>query len=201
MAVAPSWETQIIEQAPYAGLRVSVEEYLELPEDGNRYQLINGVILRSPRAMPLHQAVAMEIGWQLESYLRRKPIGKIFPEIDVVFDASPKSGLIYVPDLIFVPKKRLPRKNKAMVGPPDLAVEVISPGSRRLDTKTKREDYERYGVMEYWLIDPDQKRVTFFRLKNNKYLEIAPDADTYKSEAVPGFVLDLKSLRVAMKGW
>src|SRR5262249_11128470 len=161
MATAPVLEET--GENSYAGLRVSVKEYLALPEDGNRYQLINGVILMSPRAMPLHQVVAAELISQLQYYLRVNPHGKVFPEIDVVLDASSTHGLVYSPDIVFVRNERLPRKNKAMTGPPELVVEIISPGSRRLDSKTKREDYERFGVLEYWLIDPDRQTYTFFR--------------------------------------
>jgi Uma2 family endonuclease len=199
MAIAPI-ENQI-DDGPYAGLRLGVDEYLELPEDGNRYQMINGVILMSPRAVPIHQVVAAEVVFQLQCFLRAHQIGKVFPEIDVVLDSSPRGGLIYSPDAIFVRNERLPRKNKAMVGPPDLVMEVISPGSRRMDTKTKRDDYERCGVLEYWLIDSDRQEYTFFRLRDGKYIEETPEQDIFKSEAVPGFVLDLAALREVMKGW
>lgn len=199
MAVAPIAEKT--DEGTYAGLRVSVDEYLDLPEDGNRYQLINGVILMSPRAVPIHQEVAGEVFFQLRAFLRSRKIGRAFQEIDVVLDSSVQGGLIYSPDVIFVRNEHVPKKNKPLMGPPDLAVEVISPGSRRLDTKTKRDDYERFDVQEYWLIDPEREKYTFFRLKSGKYVEITPGADHFNSEAVPGFVVDLVALREAMKGW
>ncbi len=88
-----------------------------------------------------------------------------------------------------------------IVGGPDLVVEVVSRGSRRMDTETKKADYERFGVREYWLIDPERQAMTFWRLQDNRFVEVAPTGHTFASQAVPGFTLDLAHLRAKFKPW
>ena len=66
-------------------------------------------------------------------------------------------------------------------GAPDLAVEIVSPQSRRYDSETKRADYERFGVLEYWLIDPQRGSFTFLRLASGRYAEVAAEGDLFRS--------------------
>ena len=66
---------------------------------------------------------------------------------------------------------------------------------------TKRADYERAGVGEYWIIDPQRQTMTFLRLQDGKFVEIPPDADSFRSQPIPGFALDLKPIREAFKPW
>lgn len=86
-------------------------------------------------------------------------------------------------------------------GAPELIVEAISKGSRRFDTETKKGDYERFGVREYWLIDPARQAMTFYRLQDGQFVEVPASADSFESEAVPGFRLDLKRVRETFKPW
>ena len=90
---------------------------------------------------------------------------------------------------------------RRLIGPPDLAVEVISPDSRRYDTQTKRDDYERCGVREYWIVDPQQKLLTFLRNEAGRFVEVPPQGDSFASEAVEGFVLNLAEVRDSFKPW
>src|SRR5262245_55103036 len=133
MAVAPILEQT--EEGPYAGLRLSVDEYLQLPEDGNRYELINGVVFRSPSPVPIHQIVAGEISRQLNNFLIENAIGKAMHDTDVVFETSEGAGLVYQPDLVFIPHEKLPPMDRPITNVPNLVVEILSPGSRRLDTR------------------------------------------------------------------
>jgi Uma2 family endonuclease len=87
------------------------------------------------------------------------------------------------------------RSRRRIVGPPALVVEAASAGSRRYDAITKRDDYERFGVAEYWPVDPEPDVVTFHRLEDGQYVVVAPEGDRFASRAVPGFVLDLAAVR------
>ncbi len=82
---------------------------------------------------------------------------------------------------------------------PDLAVEILSPASRSLDTKTKRDDYDRTGVGEYWLIDPERETFTFYRNVNGKFASAESAGDHFESKIVAGFRLDLAKVRAVFQ--
>lgn len=175
----------------YAAVRISADEYLALPDDGFRYELIDGVMVMSPSPAPKHQRILAVLIAQLEVYLERNPLGAVFPETDVRF--SPE--LVYRPELVYLTNVNLPMGDAPITSVPDMVCEIISPDSRRQDTETKRGDYERFGVQEYWLIDPERKSLTFLRLEAGRYLDAIHDESTYRSAAVPGFILDLARIR------
>ena len=186
----------------YRGVRLSAEEYFALPDDGYNYELVDGVMMMSPSPTPEHQAVAMEIAAQLAIYLRDHDVGRVLAETDVSLGRN-KAGrdLVYKPEIVFLRTERLAQVRGRIVGAPDLVVEIISPDSRRYDSETKRDDYERHGVHEYWLIDPERDAMTFHRRRGDRFEVIEPDADRFASQAVPGFVLDLALVRKSFKPW
>ena len=189
-------------EAQFRGLRMTADEFLELPDDGYNYELIDGVVVMSPSPNPQHQRITMEIATQIALFLRNHAVGEVLPEIDVHIGQGPTGGdLVYKPELIFVRSERLPAMRDKIIGGPDLVVEVVSRGSRRMDSETKKNDYERFGVREYWLIDPQRKAMTFWRLKEGRFVEVSAGGDTFASEAVPGFVLDLSRVRATFKPW
>jgi Uma2 family endonuclease len=184
----------------FNGVRMTADDYFELPDDGFQYELVHGVLVLSPRPMPWHQSISGEIYAQLHAFLSRHAIGQVFMEVDVRLGPD-ESGedLVYAPDVVFMLAQRIRSLSEPLSGPPELVVEVISRGSRRMDTITKRADYERAGVGEYWILDPQRQTMTFLRLQDGRFVEVAPDGDTFRSHSVPGFVLNLKSLRSAFK--
>lgn len=189
-------------EAQFLGLRMAADEFLSLPDDGFNYELLDGVVVMSPNPTPPHQRVAGEIFSQIKWYLRDHPVGEVFFEIDVHLGRGARGGdLVYRPEVIFVSAARLPEMTEKISGAPELVVEVISRGSRRLDTQTKRGDYERSGVEEYWLVDPQRRALTFLRRAGGKFVEAQPDGDTLASSAIAGFELDLKPVRAAFEPW
>ncbi|MCH8806984.1 MAG: Uma2 family endonuclease [Planctomycetes bacterium] len=189
-------------EAPYRGLRMTADEFLEIPDDGYNYELIDGVVAMSPSPSPIHQAVTTEIVVQIGSYLRDHPLGRVFTELDAHVGQGPTGGdLVYKPELLFVRAERLPEMREKIIGGPDLVVEVVSRGSRRMDSETKKNDYERFGVREYWLLDPQREAMTFWRLKDGKFVEVPATGETFASEAVAGFKLDLQRVRETFKPW
>jgi len=187
----------------YTGLRMTAEEFVRLPDDGCRYELVDGVVLVSPRPTPKHQTVLLEIACQLANHLEdHDDVGMALHDTDVCLGKGPARGdLVYRPDLVFVAKSHLDRIREKIFGAPDVVVEVISPGSARFDTETKKDDYERCGVFEYWLIDPEQQAMVFYRLKEGRYAEVKPSGEGFASEAVCGFTLDLARVRKKFKRW
>jgi Uma2 family endonuclease len=171
---------------------MTADEFLTIPDDGYNYELIDGVVIMSPSPSPKHQAITSEILAQIHWYLRTHRLGRVFAELDVHLGTGPTGGdLVYKPEVIFIRSERRPEMLDKIAGAPELVVEVISRGSRRLDSQTKKADYERFGVQEYWLADPERKRITFYRLIEGRFEEVSPAGTAFTSRAVPGFVLDL----------
>ncbi len=175
----------------YNGLRMTADEYLALEDDGFRYELIDGVVVTTPSPTLEHQDVRGEIEWQLRTFVRKNRLGWVISEVDVKLGES----LVYRPDLIFLSGSRLSRLPKRITIAPDLAVEVLSPSSIALDQKTKLADYQRAGVIEYWIVDPTSGSIMFLRLGRLGYTHETHSRDTFESTAVPGFTLDLAAIR------
>ncbi|MFQ5490242.1 MAG: Uma2 family endonuclease [Phycisphaerae bacterium] len=177
--------------ACYRGLRMTARQYLQLEEDEVRYELVDGVVCMSPSPNCAHQQIGAQISCQIGIYLDANPLGHVMHEIDVNLD----DDLVYRPDVVFVAKGRVSPDANYITGPPDLVVEIISESSRRYDRETKKDDYERCGVGEYWLIDPGLHAMTFYRLVDGKYVEVAPEGNQFASQALPGFRLDLTKIK------
>lgn len=82
-----------------------------------------------------------------------------------------------------------------LVLPADLVIEILSPGSTVMDLITKRDDYERFGVGEYWAVDPSDLRIRAWRREGSRLIESAIEGERVPSAALVGFVLDVAALR------
>ena len=185
----------IVKRIPhYAGLRMTADEFLELDGDGFRYELVNGVVGVSPSPALRHQRIAMEISRQLAPFLHDHAVGEIVPDVDVKF----AEDLVYRPDLLFLAQDNPAMDEDPIRHLPDVVIEIISPSTRRYDYETKRGDYERFGVREYWIVDPEESSMTFLRLVDGKYVVVEPEGDAFRSAVIDGFALDLTALRKAM---
>lgn len=182
----------------YHNRRVSFEEYQNLKYDGFQYEIIEGVMKVVPAPSDEHQVIEGALYRKLANFLDNNPIGivRIAPR-DVKFDEN----LIYQPDILFISKERLSiNKRKYVDGPPDFIIEVLSKGTLVKDIRYKFSDYERYGVKEYWIIDPDNlEKSEFFYLKEGKYEPIEYDGNIVKSKVIEGFEIDLEELERSKK--
>jgi Uma2 family endonuclease len=184
----------------YAGLRLTADEYWALPDDGNKYELIDGVVVMSPSPTPNHQRVASIIHGELYAHVTQHRLGLLLFETDIRLGRRPDGrDLIYRPEIVFIAAARVPQICERIELAPDLVVEIISPESRSLDSETKYGDYEIAGVREYWLIDPLEERMSFLRLAGGRFHELAVAGDRYSSEAVAGFSLNLALVRGAFR--
>lgn len=155
-----------------------LEVWETLPE-GTLCQLINDKLIMSPSPVIIHQQVLNEINIEMSIFLRKKSIGKILiAPIDVHF--SKKN--ILQPDLLFIKNENLNIiKSKGIFGSPDIVIEILSPSTSYLDFDEKKLIYERYGVQEYYIIEPNSKLVTSFFLKGAEYEEQDTTESTIKS--------------------
>lgn len=137
----------------FANERVTLEEYLSGKETNKRRELTFGVLREPPAPAWDHQAIVGRLFVRLEDHVNRFKLGKVgLSPIDVILD--PAQNLVVQPDLVFVSAERSEIIRDRIWGPPDLAVEVLSPDSGRYDREQKREWYQRYLVKELWLVDP-----------------------------------------------
>lgn len=190
--------SEILNEPRYAGLRMSAEEFLALPPDGCRYELLDGVVIVSPSPLPNHQLVAGEIVDQVRPYVRAQKLGVVLQETDIQLTKRTSGRhVVYRPEIVFIRAEHVPKIKGRIDVVPDLIVEVISPGYRSYDTVTKRTDYEAAGVGEYWIVDPQLEEFLFLRLVDGKYVEVAAGGDVFESVVVTGFKLELKLVREA----
>jgi Uma2 family endonuclease len=181
-----------------AGLtrKLTYEDFLGFPEDGRRHELIDGEhFVASAPFIPHQRAVSRLLG-HLWGYLERNPLGEVLPApTDVVLSKHD----VVEPDLIYVSAARAGQVGERNVqGPPDLVVEVLSRSTSRLDRGRKLGLYDRAGVGEYWLVDPDAETVTVFR-RDETTLKRAADlacdgGEPLTTPLLPGFALALDRL-------
>lgn len=170
---------------------MTADEFLALGETDERLELIDGVVCVSPGASLPHQRIIVELGRQVGAFLRMNPIGISAANVDVRLS----DRLVYRPDLIYLSNEKAARCGARVTEIPDVVVEVISPDSSRLDRETKKRDYERAGVQEYWIIDPLVPSMEFHRLETGRFVAAAADDIHFESRAIPGFVLELPPIR------
>jgi len=167
-----------------------------LPDDGNRYELIEGELFVSCAPGLPHQLVLTNLLITLSDYLRRNPIGTIVPGPGAVFSNYDA----VIPDLVFVSNERWNQivANDRFVAAPELVIEIISPGSenRARDLKAKRRLYGKYGVQEYWVVDGENRSILVFRLTGEGLEEVSlwRNNDQVSSPLLPGVELKLSEI-------
>lgn len=163
------------------------------PDDGNRYEVIDGVLYVSPFPNSSHQNAITQLISILNDYVRKQKLGKVFTSgLKVVLDQPTGVG----PDVVYISAARLPGLEvDGFHGVPDLLVEVLS-SKPTLDTQIKKAKYARSGVPHYWIVDPAQRILQAFRLEGDHYVlatEAAGDA-TFEPSLFPGLVIPLADL-------
>ncbi len=136
-------------------------DYLKLPDDGIRYEIINGELFMSPAPTVGHQRTLREFLYALTSFLKKKPLGEVLPApTDVILsDVN-----ILQPDIVLVLREKydiFTREN--IQGAPDLVIEVLSRGTEKRDREKKLAQYSRFEVQEYWMVNHEQQWVEVWR--------------------------------------
>ena len=154
-------------------------DYWRLPE-GAPIELIRGRFVISPSPLPRHQIVLLLLA---EHFLQiaRKSGGIALP---APMDVRLSDDTILQPDLLYIVKQRRHIVEKRIEGPPDLVIEIISGTSRR-DRVEKLDLYARYGVGEYWIVDPDAQVFEFLVNERGRFVVHSPADDRYQSPGLP----------------
>ena len=148
-------------------MKLTYDDYLLFPDDGKRHELIDGEHYVTPTPILRHQAIAGRLHLLIASYLKAQPIGRVFfAPLDVILSRFD----VVEPDLLYVSRDRCADLLKDWVrGAPDLVVEIGSPSTRRRDETIKRTLYEREGVIEYWIVDPEIDVVRMYRRSGDRF--------------------------------
>lgn len=168
--------------------RLDYDDYVRFPDDGMRYEILDGVLAMSPSPSYFHQRAHRVLFAALANYTSEHGGEVLSAPIDVIL--GPHTVLI--PDIVFVaPGGSAQIEKKGIVGPPDLVVEILSPSTRSRDLGEKRDLYERAGIHAYWVVDLDAETVLVFRLSEGRYGEPArlTGDDAITSALLPGFAL------------
>lgn len=164
--------------------------------DNFQYELLNGELVKKASPTVQHQRISRRLIKAFEKHLDEQPGGELFfAPLDVVLDDfnAPQ------PDILFIRKENLTIIDEAeqiVRGVPDLLVEILSPGSIKRDRIEKMELYERFGVPEFWLIDPNNRSVEVYHLEEAKYriFAFAAESGAVQSAVLAGLIVDLAQL-------
>lgn len=144
----------------YSLRRISLEDFNKLKtKDENNYELIDEIVLMSPRPSVKHQDIMSNLHFELKAFLKGKPC-KVFTEIELEFEDN-----VLIPDISVIcglENINIQRYKKA----PEIVVEILSPSSRYIDTFTKLYKYELFGVKEYWIANPESEVITIYNFEN-----------------------------------
>ena len=150
-------------------IKMTARQFLELGEDppGVRLELVDGEIAVSPSPIPDHSYVVLTLARILGNHIEKRKLGQLFTDVDTIFGEHD----VRRPDLLFFRTGRLHLiGDKAMEGPPDLAVEVLSPSSGTTDRRDKFKLYASGKVKHYWIVDPKARTIEAYRLSGGKYV-------------------------------
>jgi len=136
-----------------------------MPDDDNRYELFEGEVFVSRAPGLPHQTVLTNLLTLIRVFLIRKPVGKVWPTPGVIFNDFNAA----IPDIVFVSNEHIEAiaSGEKVIGAPDLVIEIVSPGAEneRRDRTVKRQAYSKFGVREYWVVDPYQQTIEVYWLE------------------------------------
>jgi len=154
--------------------KLGYREYCCFPDDGRRHEIIDGDHYMTPAPSTTHQTVSKRLQYQLYKQVELAGLGLVF---NAPVDVQLTEYDIVQPDLVVVLKDRTRMITHTKInGVPDLIVEILSPSTAANDTALKKQLYERTGVTEYWIADPDNQRLEQYRLVDGAY-RLAPPTD------------------------
>jgi Uma2 family endonuclease len=173
--------------------KLTYEDYASMPDDGKRYEVIDGAIHELPTPFLTHQRILGRLHRRIYSCAEADGGELFIAPLDVIL--SPSN--VVQPDLMFVARQHASRVQlHGIVGAPDIAIEILGDFTRDRDEVVKRELYERFRVPEYWIVDPDAKTVKVLRREIARYETVATfsNNDTFTSPTFRDLQLSLATI-------
>ena len=176
------------------GVKLTYDDFVLFPDDGLRHELIDGEHYVTPSPNTKHQKIVVTLAARIFNWVEEHNAGKIFvAPFDVVFTKFD----VVEPDVVYMSNERAAEvlTDANIQGVPELVVEVGSPSTRKRDETVKRALYERAGVSEYWVIDPELDVVRVYRREAERFarpVELSTEAgDVLTTTLLPGLALQL----------
>jgi len=173
--------------------KYTYEDYLKTPEDV-RFELIEGNLIVTPSPVPYHQWVVKNLLYELERFVRKNKVGKVF---DAPCDVYLDEENVLQPDILFISNERIDIiGEKKIEGAPELVIEVLSESTAYRDLVKKKKIYAKFGVKEYWIVDPIEKTLDIYFLKENIFelKEKFYSNDIVVSLLLPGLKIKLSEI-------
>src|SRR5947209_2719065 len=161
------------------------DDYAALPDDGHRYEIVNGVLVMTPPPTPEHQSISMRISYYLFAQVELTGHGRVFAA-PIGVELFPEN--VFEPDVVVVLNAHLNIvAAKKITGAPDLVVEIASPSTATYDRLIKYEQYAQAGVAEYWIVKPTTRTVEVMVLEGGKYrsLGVFRGQEILPSQVIP----------------
>jgi Uma2 family endonuclease len=175
--------------------RWTYDDWLRLPDDGFRYEILNGELFMAPPPTPQHQDAATELISRMRMFAKEHDLGKVLAA--PVGVRLPNQPVPVQPDILFVRKERRSIIGQDYIeGAPDLVVEILSPSNWTYDRKQKFQAYSEAGVQEYWIVDYRKKIVEVFVLEGRTYALINQygSGEAVRSTALKGFEIKVDDI-------
>lgn len=175
---------------------VTVDDLAAMPEDGNRYEVIEGEVFVSRAPTFVHQIIITNLIASIKKYLNGNQIGTVVTTPGIIF--SPIDSVI--PDLVYVSHERLKEilVDERLRAAPELIVEIVSPGAdnERRDRVVKRQLYGKHRVREYWVIDPEKRSFEIYLLDGDVLRPAATfsEGDVVRTTLLPGWQVSVEQL-------
>ena len=180
---------------PRSGMRLTIEEFMELPElwDKRKMELDEGVLYIMPRPRKVHSFLQLRMYRHIDDYIDgfTEPPAELLADFTIAL--SLERRILLIPDLCIVLQGNPAVSGDRMVeGPPDIVVEILS-SDRNRDLVRKRQLYAEAGVLEYWIFDTLNDTATLLELQNGEYVEraVLTADDTLTTPLLPGLAIPL----------
>ena len=148
--------------------KLDYDDYARLPDDGKRYEILDGELYVSPAPSPLHQRVSKRLQRKLEDHFEGRALGEVFnAPIDMILGRHD----VAQPDILVVTNPGQ-ISGRGIEGAPLLVVEVLSPSTRRHDRDVKMRRYAALGILHYWIVDPEGRWIARYVLEGEAYRHI-----------------------------
>ncbi len=175
------------------GTRFTYGDYLLLPE-GKRYEILEGDLVVVPSPGTDHQRISRNLEVRLWEFVRERGLGEVLhAPLDVVLAEED----VVQPDIIFISRPRLGIvAEKGIRGAPDLVVEILSPGTAERDRTVKEKLYHRFGVREFWLVDPAARTVEIkvWAPEGFRTAQVYPEGTALRSPLLDGLAIDVGAI-------
>lgn len=171
--------------------KLTYEDYAAIPSDGRTYQIVDGEVYVTPAPSPFHQRASKRLQRQLEAFFEEAGHAEVF---DAPIDLILTNHDVSQPDLVVAEASSITRRG--IEATPPLVVEVLSPSTESFDRQVKGRRYAILGVPNYWVLDPDARRLECFRNDGGRYV-LSVTAEREERIAIPefpGLTIDLPTL-------